>query len=219
LRSTEWLSGCSFDAYFGSLAQAALPNLGHQRNPVRLAALQAIAALMSADGRHCGGALRVWAEQMLPTLLQLTNDRTPAVRLELGARSLLSVETSCSLPPCHAVPTHVLWCGHAVHVVHAVHAVHAAVRVAAHLLHRLRGLLPAHRARLLMLLLAGVADPSPSVCTLIIHAHAPSHNHSLFQRTHAQLMHLLPDSHRLPTRPAAHWSSWQPPCPSTLTRQ
>ena len=77
------LAQCALDTYYPTLAQAAVANLGHQRNPVRLAALQAIGALLLADRRHSGDSLRAWAEALLPALMQLTNDRTPAVRQEL----------------------------------------------------------------------------------------------------------------------------------------
>lgn len=110
------------DTYHPTLAQAAVGAFGHQRAPVRLAALQALGAVLLADARYSGGALRSWADALLPALLQLTNDRTPSVRQEL-------------------------------------------VRVSVALLDGLRALAAAHRARVLMLLLAGVADPVETIAS------------------------------------------------------
>jgi hypothetical protein len=73
------------DTYHSTLAQSATANLGHQRNQIRLAALQAVGALLLADKRYSGGGIRAWAEPLLPALMQLTNDRTPSVRQELGS--------------------------------------------------------------------------------------------------------------------------------------
>ncbi len=65
-----------------------------RRTSVR--APQAMCALVRADRIDSGGGLRTWSEALLPALLQLTNDRTPAVRQEL-ARLVRHAWTLCNV--------------------------------------------------------------------------------------------------------------------------
>jgi hypothetical protein len=61
----------------GTLARALLPCLGHQRGPVRLAALDALGALMPHGGEGWPGVL---ADAVLPALQPLRVDRLVSVR-------------------------------------------------------------------------------------------------------------------------------------------